>query len=594
MRMTLGVICIFFLAGTALSEPAGLTLATKGRSEYVIVVGKDASAPEHHAAGELARFLGQVIGQKFPIRPVDKAGAGAKIAVGPAAALKLNPKINLKGLGAEGIVIQTRPPHLILTGGPGSPRGTLYAVYTFLEDKVGCRWWTPKVSRIPSKPTLKIPSLNVRYVPVLEYRRTSYARDSDWAVRNKENGCGIDEKRGGRIAWKGWVHTFGRLVPPEKHFKEHPDWFAEINGKRVGQKSQLCLTNKQMQAFLIKQVKKWLDESPEARITSVSQDDNTRRCLCPRCLAVERAEGNRPSGPILRFTNAVAEAIEKDHPNVLVSTLAYQYSQRPPRITKPRRNVIVRLCSHRCSFAHPLTHVKNRTFHDDIVGWSKICKRLYIWDYVTNFEYFLLPHPNLRVLGPNLRFFVKHGVKGIYEQGNRHRGGEMAELRAWVLTKLMWNPQTDEKKLIKEFLAGYYEEAAPFIEKYLNLIHDEVERKDFYMRCYVSPHNAPFLTPAVILAAGRLFREAERAVADKPEVLERVKVAHMSVLYVAAIRWPEMREAARKAKQSWPFPATREEAISQFERFCSKYKVTRLGEWGSWKRVGWLRERYGK
>jgi hypothetical protein len=591
--MTLGVICIFFLVGTALSEPVGLTLAAKGRSNYVIVVGKDAPAPQKHAAAELAKFLEKVTGAKFEIRPADKAGAGAKIAVGPAAALKLDPKINLKGLGADGIVIQTRSPHLILTGGPGAPRGTLYAVYTFLEDAVGCRWWTPKVSKIPSQPTLKIPSLNVRYVPVLEYRRTSYARDSDWAVRNKENGCGIDKKRGGSIRWKGWVHTFHRLVPPEKHFKEHPEWFAEINGKRVGQKSQLCLTNKQMQAFLIKQVKKWLDESPAARIISVSQNDNSPHCQCPRCRAVELAEGNRPSGPILRFVNAVAEAIEKDHPNVLVSTLAYQYSQRPPLVTKPRRNVIVRLCSHECSFAQPLTDVKNRAFHDDIIGWSKICNRLYIWDYVTNFSNFLQPHPNLRVLGPNLRFFIKHGVKGIYEQGNRNRGGEMAELRTWVLTKLMWNPQADEKKLIKEFLAGYYEEAAPFIEKYLNLIHDEVARQKLYMRCYVSMH-ASFLTPKIILQAERLFLNAELAVAKKPEVLERVKVAHVAVRYIAIIRWPEMQQAAREAKQPWPFPATRTEAISQFERVCSKHNITRMAQGGRRKRVGWLRERYGQ
>jgi len=205
--MTLGAICIFFLAGTALSEPAALTLATKGRSEYVIVVGENAPANEQHAAAELAHFLGKVTGAKFEVRPIGKAGAGAKIAVGPAAALKLDPKINLKGLGADGIVIQTRPPHLILTGGLGAPRGTLYAVYTFLEDVVGCRWWSSKASTIPRAPTLKIPPLNVRYKPVFELRSLYYfdAFDADWSVRNKVNGqCHkLDKKRGGKITYKG-------------------------------------------------------------------------------------------------------------------------------------------------------------------------------------------------------------------------------------------------------------------------------------------------------------------------------------------------------------------------------------------------------
>ncbi|MCK4627115.1 MAG: DUF4838 domain-containing protein, partial [Phycisphaerae bacterium] len=397
----------------------------------------------------------------------------------------------------------------------------------------------------------------------------------------------LDKKRGGKIRYKGFVHTFQHLVPPEKHFKEHPEWFAEINGKRVAQRSQLCLTNKQLQAFVIRRVKQWLSEAPDAHIVSVSQNDNQNRCQCPRCLAVERAEGNCPSGPLLRFVNAVAEAVEKDHPNVAISTLAYQYTRKPPRITKPRRNVIVRLCSIECSFAQPLTHVKNRSFHDDIVGWSKICNRLYVWDYVTNFTNYLQPHPNLRVLGPNLRFFVKHGGKGIFEQGNSRFGcGEMAELRAWVLAKLLWNPKADEKKLIKEFLAGYYEDAAPFMEKYINLVHDEVERTEFYMRCYVAIC-APFLTPGVILRAEKIFQDAERAVAGKDEVLERVRLAHLPVQYVVITCWSDMVQAARKANQPWPFPATPADAVAEFCRTCDRHKITSLSEGG--KTPEWLR-----
>jgi len=350
----------------------------------------------------------------------------------------------------------------------------------------------------------------------------------------------------------------------------------------------LCLTNKQLQDFVIQRVKQWLRENPKVNIVSVSQNDNQNRCKCPKCLAVEQAEGNCPSGPLLRFVNAVAEAVEKDHPNVAISTLAYQYTRKPPRLTKPRPNVIVRLCSIECSFAHPLFHEKNQTFRDDLVGWSKICNRIYIWDYVTNFTNYVQPQPNLRVLGPNIRFFAAHGVKGVFEQGNgQSAGGEMAELRAWVLAKLLWNPKADEKKLIKEFLAGYYEEAAPFIGKYLDLMHDEVERTDFYMRCY---HNTdtPFLSPGVILRAEKILQDAERAVAGKAEVLERVRIAHLPVQYVAILCWSDMVQAARKAKQPWPFPATRAEAVAEFCRIFTRHKITRLSEGGRTPEWLWL------
>ena len=68
-----------------------------------------------------------------------------------------------------------------------------------------------------------------------------------------------------------------------------------------------------------------------------------------------------------------------------------------------------------------------------------------------------MPHPNLRVLGPNVKFFVDHSVKGLFEQGAyTSKGAEMAELRAWVLARLLWNPALDGQELIDEFIAGYY------------------------------------------------------------------------------------------------------------------------------------------
>ncbi len=45
-----------------------------------------------------------------------------------------------------------------------------------------------------------------------------------------------------------------------------------------------------------------------------------------------------------------------------------------------------------------------------------------------------------------------------FEQGAYQSfGSEMSELRAWVLAQLLWNPVIkDDKRLIREFLEGYY------------------------------------------------------------------------------------------------------------------------------------------
>ena len=137
----------------------------------------------------------------------------------------------------------------------------------------------------------------------------------------------------------------------------------------------------------------------------------------------------------------------------------------------------MRLCSIECNFREPLDHPSNAAFLADLQDWSKICQRLYVWDYVTDFANYVLPHPNWFVLGPNLRLFRDYGVKGVFEEGAyAGPGAEMAELRSWVLAQLLWNPQQDDRALIKEFLRGYYgKRAGDLIERYLELMHDASE-----------------------------------------------------------------------------------------------------------------------
>ncbi len=84
-----------------------------------------------------------------------------------------------------------------------------------------------------------------------------------------------------------------------------------------------------------------LKANPDMTIISVSQNDgNFDYCKCEKCAAIDAEEGSQ-AGTILRFVNAIADDIAEDHPHVVVDTLAYQYSVKPPRITKPRPNVCI-------------------------------------------------------------------------------------------------------------------------------------------------------------------------------------------------------------------------------------------------------------
>jgi len=577
-----------FIGGAATEAPA-MTLAKNGVSRAVVVVADDASEPEQYAARELACFLKEVTGCALPL--VSQAQQSVpRLLVGPGAARLADPGFSTEDLGREGLVIRTVGNDLILAG--GRPRGTLYAVYTFLEDHVGCRWWTPDASTIPHKPSLELAPLNVRFVPRLEHRDpfclTSF--DGDWAARNKCTGhdTRLEAHHGGKNVMEGFVHTFYRLLPPDKYFADHPEWFSLIDGERTHKRGQLCLTNEEMRRELIKNLTERLRSNPADVQASVSQNDGYNgRCECPKCKAIDDEEGS-PAGSMLRFVNAVAADIEDEFPGAAISTLAYCYTRKPPRHARPRHNVIVWLCSIECSFSQPLAAEANRAFRNDIEGWSKLCDRLYVWDYVTNFRHYILPHPNLRVLAPNVRFFADHHVTGLFEQGNyQSRGGEMMELRAWMLAKLLWNPSLDGEKLIDEFLAGYFGPAAPHVRAYLDVVHDAVAATGDPLTCY-SPTDAAFLSLPTLSKGLTHLNAAEAAVTDDPELRQRVKVAQLPVLYTFLHEFKPLRKAAKAAGSPWPVPESQAALFQEWANVARSAHVKHVKE-GDKTGIDWLK-----
>lgn len=566
------------LVSAAAAEPFAITV--NGQPQCVIAVGAEPSPAEQTAATDLQAVLQEVTGAEIPIRACSEVARDARqIVVGSSARLaELMPDVELDQVGADGIVIRTVGDALVLAG--PRPRGTLYAVYTFLEDQVGCRWWTPTESTIPRKPSLSIPSLAVTYAPKLKSREAYYrdAFEGKFSARQKLNGhsARVDEALGGKISFHGFVHTFYPLLPPATYFQKHPDWYSLINGKRTHDRAQLCLTNDAMRAEMVRVVLQQLAKDPGAKLVSISQNDWHNPCQCEKCKAVVAEEGSE-AGPLLRFVNAVAAEVEKKFPDVWVETLAYQYTRKAPLKVRPRANVVVRLCSIECSFVQSLEKgAQNEPFRSDIEAWSKIAPRLFVWDYVTNFSNYLVPHPNLRVLAPNVRFFVDHNVVGLFEQGDSQSGvGDFVRLRAWLLAHLMWNPDLDENALIDEFLVGYYGPAAPHLRQYLKVINDAGERSGKYIRCFM-PDTSAWLTLDDLNRATDLFAQAEAAVADNAELAARVRRERLPLDHVWISRYRALQRSARLQNKPFRGPADVKAACAEFVRVC---RANGVGNW---------------
>lgn len=566
-----------------------LQLSEDATTAYVITLADDAIPPEHTAASELQHYLEIVTGATFTIRPEKEVPADTlQIVVGPSARFRASfPDIDPESLPGDSILIKTKGQHLYLAG--GRPRGTLYAVYTFLEDVVGCRWWTSTEEYVPVAPSLVIPPLDVAYTPQLMYREAFYrdAFDGVFAARLKCNGHfeRIPSEYGGHYSILGWCHTFYQLLPPEKYFTGHPDWYSEIDGKRTHDHAQLCLTNEAMRAELTRNALEWIRKDPSAGIISISQNDWHGSCQCAACKAVE-AEEEAPSGLLIRFVNAVAESIEKEFSDMWVETLAYQYTRKAPKLARPRENVIVRLCTIECSFCQPLeTGPQNDTFRRDIDAWSAVAPHLYIWDYVTNFCQYLLPHPNLRVFAPNIRFFVDRNAIGLFEQGDAGCScGDFVALRAWVLAHLMWNPSRDPNALISEFLQGYYGPAADPLQEYLDLVHTAIEKSGAKLPCYL-PDTSTWLTLEDLNKATALFDAAGQKASGDAVFSDRVRKARMALDYAWLNRHPALSRQARLQEMPYLGPADPAAFCEAFIDVAKRFDIGNYCEGSSFKEL---------
>lgn len=553
-----------------------------------IIVDPTDTPPVQSAALELQKNLNQQTQTQIPILPPsDPQTHTRRFIIGPKAALSLQPQLSqtLATLGPESFLLRTTPAGDTLLAG-GHPRGTLYAVLTALHDN-GCRWWTPTASLIPARDISafpKYPSDNPPQSPAFEYRDLYYlqAFDPQWALHNRTNGtrANIPPSLGGSTKTAFLVHSYFKLLPPEKYFDAHPDWYSLLDGKRTKDKSQLCLTNPDMLQEVIKNTRDLLKQKENATTISISQNDWAGGCTCPSCKAIDDQEGS-PSGNIINFTNAVAAALKPEFPHVTFSTLAYEYSVAPPKTIRPADNVVVYVCTTRAGFEKPIINQPTRPIAAQIKSWSAIA-RVYVWDYLPNFSHICLPHPNLYVIGPNFLFYKTSGVRGVFAQGIYNTpASEFAELRAWLAAQLLWDPSQDSSKLIQEFVTGYYGPAAPAVMNHIPLHQAAIEKFDGKLTLY-SRATEKYLTLELWLHAWQAMQDAEKlaAASPDPEHAKRIAAAQLPLRYQYVIRFTDFQTQAAQKNLSLPpnLPNSLPDAIADFKTRAAQSGLNRIYE----------------
>ena len=498
---------------------------------YTIILPAAALAGERDVADLLSEVVAKATGVTLPVATDDTPATDCEIVIG-----KTNrdtdkvatARSEIKNDGYAMVVDGTR---LYITG--NLPRGGVYGVYAFMEDYLGARFCSDTYMTLHDGEVTDIPADLYRVDSPYFFSRDTYwyhilhpRRPTKLNIRNavKSNHWDMPDLGGGVTYAGRFVHSIWDLAEMEHEIGRQP-----------------CLTDENVYKTVLKNVYKVLEERPWSTIVSVSQVDSypdQLGCQCERCKAIDDREGT-PMGSLLTFVNRIADDIKGDYPNVYVDTLAYRYTRKAPKTIKPRDNVIIRLCSIECCFAHPLDDPNcphNVEFKKDIEEWAAICNNLYIWDYTTDFLCYLSPFPNLAVLQKNVKFFKDHHVIGMFEQGNyQSLSGEFGELRGYLLAKLLWNPDMTEEEYyahMDEFLRDYYGAGWTYIREYIDVTSKKAAERHLFI--YDTPNKIfPFakatdadrkldiLDPAGIEAWSRAMKNAPaEAVTDEAAFAE--------------------------------------------------------------------------
>ena len=466
-----------------MKEDMKLTICGQDIADYEIYIA-DADETVLYAASELAHYVYAAHGALLGI---SRKIGDRQIELGIDASLPI-----------ECFSIACKSGKLYITG--HESRSVLYGVYAFLEKYVGWRFFAGEMcikgtetgEYIAPVEKLLAPAateIDDGYVfadaPVLRFRDMfgHACVDEDWCAENRINGDiwrlkNMPAHLGGaeRFAASGG-HTFYDLMPKEKYFSSHPEYYALINGVRTAENSQLCLTADGLAEEVAANAIALLHENPTARYISVSQNDNENFCACDRCRKAEREAGR--GNLLFGFVNKVAAIVGRSYPDVKIHTFAYESTicDRPIPLEK---NVLLQYCLRSCRI-HALDDPNckiNARIAMQLEKYAECASDLLIYDYRSSEMQTFLPIPDLGLMRRNMRFLAECGVRGMYAETDIFCANSPCteELRAYVTAKLMWDPYMSEEEFdrhVSEFLQGYYGEGWTHIRSYLQIWEHE-------------------------------------------------------------------------------------------------------------------------
>ena len=468
---------------------APMYIVDDGVSDFVIVTEENPDATTKTAVNELQTYIKKISGTELKaVTENEVTSEDNAIIIGETSLEKEIVDINRSEIAKDGFILHSDGKHLFIAGSDN--RGTLYGVYTFLEEYLGVRWFTPELEVVPENKDIVIDSHINRIVePSFSIRRNDYLGTNDaHRARTKMNVSFWNEAKeyGGALTYVLWDVTLDKLVPDDL-ITEHPEYFA-TTAEGTKTRDHVCLSNPDVLSVAVENARKAiLACETDAKYIHIGQKDNTNYCRCENCEALYEKYGS-VSAPTILFTNAFADALDDEFPDFMFTFYAYNETDRPPTDTTLRcnDNVAPVLCGlHKACRSHPLTECGaqdgNETFYNlfgdneptisqDFANWVKIADTTYIYDYTINFINTAQFFSNFEYMQSTMKYMHDIGITGyIYNCGDTHTAA-FNELRNYLLCKLQWDVNCDVEYHMMDFMNAYYgEEAASYIKQIIDI-----------------------------------------------------------------------------------------------------------------------------
>ncbi len=538
---------------TAVSTP--MALVEGGKTDFVIVTQENPDECILTAVEELQTYIRKISGAELSHVAESELDAGKKaIVLGETKLEKSITAVDREAIGADGFLLYSNGTYLLIAG--GDSRGTLYGVYTFLEEYLGVRWFTPTLEVVPENKDIVIDAgINRVVQPSFAIRRNDCGgTNAAHRARTKMNVSFHYDvpEYGGALTYVLWDVTLDRLVP-DALFSEHPEYFA-MNPDGTRTTDHVCLSHPEVLPVAVENARKAILECDKetAKHIHIGQKDNINYCHCEACEALYEKYGS-VSAPTIIFTNAFADALDDEFPDFTFTFYAYNETDRPPTdlSLKCNKNVVPVLCGlHKACRSHPLTEcgakdgIEYETFEtlygdpeptiaQDFANWVKIADRTYIYDYTINFLNTAQFFSNFETMQSTMKYMHDIGITGyVYNCGDGHYAA-FNELRNYLLCKLQWDVDCDVEYHINDFLKAYYgEAAAPYIKEYIDL-QTAMTKATAHAFDFDWHYQAAFCSPYAVAKSDILWRKALNSDVTEEQKFN-IEVAELSWRYYKA------------------------------------------------------------